>query len=89
MVFITLQTVFHAERFRRYQASHYREPRVREVPSRESLVIFWSQSSKPDESLLKLVDVARVLGFQASVDLASTVPKFLKLPQLAGEVTEV
>ena len=34
-------------------------------------------------------DVARVLGFQAGTDLASTVPRFLKLPQLAGKATAV
>ena len=34
-------------------------------------------------------DVARVLGFQAGTDLASTVPRFLKLSPLAGEATEV
>ena len=36
-------------------------------------------------------DVARVLGFPAITDLASTVPRFLKLPQLqvAGEANEV
>ena len=35
LVSISQQNALHAERFRRYQTSHYREPRVREVPIRE------------------------------------------------------
>ena len=35
LVFISQQNVLHAEHFRRYQTSHYRKPRVREVPIRE------------------------------------------------------
>ena len=44
--------------------------------------IFWSQSSRSDESLLQSEDVS-----QASTELAA--PRFLKLPQRAGEATEV
>jgi hypothetical protein len=36
-----------------------------------------------------LADVIRVLGSQARTDLASSVLRFLKVPQLAGEATEV
>ena len=35
LVFISQQNALHAERFRRNQTSHCREPRVREVPIRE------------------------------------------------------
>ena len=40
LVFISQQNALHAERFHRYQALYYREPRVWEVPIRESLIVF-------------------------------------------------
>ena len=45
--------------------------------------------SQQAHSAFQQKDLARVLGFQASTDLASTVPRSLKLPQLAGEATKV
>ena len=42
----------HAERFRRYRTSHFREPRVREVPIREFSI--WSYFDRRVLSLMNL-----------------------------------
>ena len=45
------------------------------------------------QSILQLAEITRVLVCQARTDFASTLssmaPRFLKLPQLAGEATKV
>ena len=46
------QNAIHAERFHRYQTSHYRERRVREVPTREFSL--WSFSDCRILSLMNL-----------------------------------
>ena len=53
LVFISQQNARHAERFRRHQTSHYREPRVREIPIRESLI--WSYS---EPRILRLMNLS-------------------------------
>ena len=45
--------------------------------------------STESEAILQFADITRVLVCQARTDSASTVPRFLNLPQPAGEATEV
>ena len=53
LVFISHQNALHAERFHRYRAWHYREPRVWEVPIREFSI--WSFY---DRRVLSLMNVS-------------------------------
>ena len=54
-------------------------------------LLSFSDTEKAIESLglLQLTDITRVLGSQARTDLTSKILRFLKLPQLAGEATQV
>ena len=54
-----------------------------------SFIILWCKKSIKSQAVLQLADVTRVLGSLALTDLTSTAARFLKLPLVEGEATEV